>query len=99
VKSDDIPVVKAALTRKINEARHTLVIVGEDCNKQHKAHREIGYRNWQIFEIVRSKANGNRLVAVKLDKGNVSPAELLNAGADWAMGFTYDAIKKALDGK
>lgn len=55
IQSDSIPVVKANLTKKIKEATYTLVIVGEDANKLHKDHKEIGYRNWQNFEIAKSK--------------------------------------------
>ncbi len=57
IQSDDIPTVKAALTTKIRAATHTLVIVGVDGNKQHADHQAIGYRNWQNFEVAKSKPN------------------------------------------
>jgi hypothetical protein len=65
INSDSIPVVKAALTRKINEATHTLAIISEDANKQHKEYLEIGYKNWQNFEIAKSKAAKLKLIAEK----------------------------------
>lgn len=85
------------LTRKINQATYTLIIVGKYANSQHPDYRKIGYKNWQNFEIAKSKENTNKLVVVKIDKSNTSPEELLNSGASWAMSFTQAAIIKALD--
>ncbi|EIU7824642.1 TIR domain-containing protein [Vibrio vulnificus] len=97
INSWDIPVVKAGLTKKINSATHTLVLVGKEANKKHKDSKEIGYKNWLNFEIAKSKANKNKLVAVKLDRTNESPEEILGAGASWAMSFNEGSIIKALD--
>lgn len=97
IQSWDIPTIKASLTRKINQATYTLVIVGRYANSLHRDHREIGYRNWLYFEIAKSKANHNKLVAVKIDRGYTSPDELIGAGATWAMSFNRDAILKALE--
>lgn len=96
IQSSDISRIKAGLTTKINEADITLVIVGEDCNKSHPDRYAIGYKNWQIFEIEKSKAAGNKLVAVKLNIYNDTPSELYGCGVSWAMSFTFDAIKKAI---
>ena len=96
IQSYNIPTVKGALTAKIQAATHTLVIVGVDANKLHADHKAIGYRNWQNFEIAKSKS-GNKLVGIKLASTNVSPEELLGAGASWAMSFTETAIIKALN--
>ena len=89
--------VKAALTTKINGATYTLVIIGKEANKQHKDHVLIGYRNWINFEIAKSKAAKNKIIAVKLSREFDSPGEILNANASWAMSFTNDAIVKAID--
>jgi hypothetical protein len=97
IKSDNVAVIKANLTKKINEAIYTLVIVGADANKKHKDAAEIGYKNWQNFEVAKSKNNGNKLVGVKIDKSYESPEELLNAGANWALSFTQAAIIDALN--
>ncbi|MBE7106107.1 hypothetical protein COE51_17130 [Bacillus pseudomycoides] len=96
IDTDSVSVVKAGLTRKINNATHTFVIVGKEANKQHKDHKLIGFKNWINFEVSRSKDNKNKLVAIKLDKSNESPDELLGAGASWAMSFTQKAILDAL---
>lgn len=97
IQSWDISRIKAALTNKINQATYTLVIVGQYANSLHKDHNQIGYKNWLNFEIAKSKSAYNRLVAVKLDRENISPDELLGSGAEWAMSFTRDSIIKALD--
>jgi hypothetical protein len=98
VQSNDVGRVKAAITQKIRSATSTLVIVGEYANQPHKDRMLIGYRNWINFEIAQSKACGNQLVAVKLNRTFESPDELRNANARWAMSFSQDAILKAIRG-
>ncbi len=96
INSWNIPTIKAGLSRKINEADYTLVIIGEDANKLHKDRSLIGYRNWQNYEIAKSKELGKKLIAVKLNFNNESPDELIGVGASWAYSFTEDAIMKAV---
>ena len=96
IQSNDIPTIKSVLTRKINQAEYTLVIIGKYANEKHKDSNEIGYRNWQNFEIVKSKEN-NKIVAVKIDSSYESPEEIYGIGASWAMSFTQRAIIDALD--
>lgn len=97
IQSNDVSVVKAGLTRRINTTTYTLVIIGKEANKKHPDSYEIGYKNWINFEIAKSKQHGNKLVGVKIDRSYESPEELLNSGASWAMSFTQDAIIKALN--
>nr|VFK54755.1 MAG: MTH538 TIR-like domain (DUF1863) [Candidatus Kentron sp. TUN]VFK59578.1 MAG: MTH538 TIR-like domain (DUF1863) [Candidatus Kentron sp. TUN] len=97
INSSSVSTVKQVLSRKINEANYTVVIVGVNANKQHKDHKEIGYRNWLNYEIAKSKEHGNKLVGVKLYQLYESPEQLLNSGASWAMSFTQEAIVKALN--
>jgi len=97
IKSSRISVVKAALTRKINEATYTIVIVGSEANKEHPDSKEIGYRNWQNYEIAKSKENGNYLVGIKINSLNVAPDELKSAGAKWALKFELDSILTVLN--
>lgn len=96
IKSKDIAVVKAALTRKINEATHTFVIIGKEGNKPHKDLKEIGFKNWQNFEVNRSKLNKNKLLAIKLESHFDGPEELYGSGAKWAYSFTQGSIMGAL---
>ncbi len=99
IKSNSIPVIKANLTKKINQADVTIVLVGEDAKKLHKNWREIGYDNWQIFEIEQSKANDNSIIVVYLDSKYEAPDECYGCGAQWLYSFNeadiVDAIKKA----
>lgn len=97
INSYNIDRIKAALTNKIKDATYTLVIVGKEANKKHKDSNLIGHTNWINFEIARSKQYKNKLIAVKLDRNFVSPEELLNAEASWALSFTQDSIIKAIE--
>lgn len=97
INSSSVAVVKQKLSQKINAANYTLVIVGNEANKQHKDHKEIGYKNWLNYEIAKSKEHGNKIVAVKISRDNESPEELLGVGASWAMSFDRDKILKALN--
>ena len=98
INSWSVPVVKQVLSKKINEANYTLVLVGKEANKQHSDHKEIGYKNWLNYEVAKSKQHGNKLVAVKLSSTNTSPDELFGSGASWAMSFKQESIIKALNG-
>lgn len=97
IQSENVDRIKAALTAKINSADYTLVIVGVDCNKRHPNAMNIGCKNWQIFEIEQSKRAGNKIIAVKLNYYNDTPNELYNSDVSWAMSFTFEAIKKAIE--
>lgn len=97
IHSDNIPTIKAGLTRRINNTTYTLVIVGKEANTEHEDHVAIGYKNWINFEVAKSKEHKNKLVAVKIDKSYESPDELMGTGAKWAMSFTQDAIIKVLN--
>ena len=96
INTNNIGLIKGALSSKIGDATHTLVIVGREANKWHRHSALIGYRNWINFEIAKSKEYGNKLVAVKIDRTYESPEELRDAGASWAMAFNQDAILRAL---
>lgn len=97
IKSDSVSVVKGCLTKKIKEATYTLCIVGAEVNKRHPDSVEIGYTNWQNFEVARSVQNGNKIVAVKIDRRYESPEQLLRVGASWAFGFNQESVIAALD--
>ncbi len=97
IQSWDIPTVKAALTRKINTADYTLVIIGKEANKRHKDYIAIGSQNWINFEIKQSKRSNNKLVAIKLNAIYESPEEMIGSGASWAFSFSEATIIKALN--
>jgi hypothetical protein len=96
VKKEDIMHAKEVITSKIKETDYTFVITGKDANKENKFHEDIGYRNWQNFEIAVSKASNKKLAGIKLDKKFESPEEIVGCGVKSAMSFTKEAILKAL---
>lgn len=96
INSSNVGRVKAALTSKIKDATHTLVIVGQHSNDLHPNRSLIGYRNWINFEVAQSVSQGKRIAAVKLNRLYDSPTELLGANASWALSFTEANIIKAL---
>ena len=98
IQTNSVAVVKNVLSRKINEASAVIVIVGQDANKLHPDWREIGYRNWQNYEIAKSKALGKKLIAVQLNSSYPYPEELINANATRVYSFTQDGIIKAVRG-
>lgn len=87
IKSDDAAAIKRAISAKINAATYFLCIIGTKTSKS----------DWVAWEIDKAKDLSKRLVAVKTSSTNDTPAGLLGAGASWAMSFTFDAIKKAVD--
>lgn len=97
IDTNNVGRIKAALSAKIHQATHTLVLVGKEANKMHRHARLIGCRNWINFEIAKSKEYGNKLVAVKLDRLNESPEQLYNSNASWAMSFSQESIIRALE--
>jgi hypothetical protein len=97
INSENVGRIKAALTQKLRAATHTLVLVGRHANEPHPQRALIGNTNWINWEIAQSKAAGNRLVAVKLDRSFDSPSELLGAKASWAMSFGEPEILQALE--
>ena len=78
----------------------TLVLVGASAEAQNICDPrwlETHKSDWVAWEIDKAIELKRVLIAVKTDRLNTSPANLLNAGATWALSFTFDAIKKALD--
>lgn len=86
INSTDATAIKSVLSRYINQGTIFLVIVGKKTYKS----------SWVRWEINKAVGLGKRIVAVKTDRENTSPDELLGVGASWAMVFTYDAISKAI---
>jgi hypothetical protein len=87
IDSTDSATIKRAISAKINNATYFLCLVGEKTNKS----------KWVKWEISKAVELKKKLVAVKINSTNETPSELLGVGAKWAMSFTFDAIKKAID--
>ena len=88
VDSTDAAAIKRVISARIGGATHFLCLVGK---KTHSS-------DWVAWEIERAKELKKKLVAVKIDSENTSPSGLFGAGVSWAMSFTFDSIKKAIEG-
>ena len=87
VDSTDAGAIKRVISRRISGATRFLCIVGEHTYKS----------GWVKWEIEKAVELNRKLIAVKTDSEYTSPDAILGVGASWAMSFTFDAIKKAVD--
>lgn len=89
INSSNAGTVKASLATKMKTATHLLVLVG----------KESAGSSWIAWEIERAKEDDTKLkiAAVKLAKGNATPAGLLGISTAWATSFERDRIVDALD--
>ena len=87
INSEDAKYIKSQIKPKIKAADYLLCIVGA----------ESASSDWIRWEIQTAIDEGKALIGVKTDKSNKSPLELLNNGSTWAMSFTLEAIRKAVD--
>ena len=87
VNSEDAAYIRSVIKKKIESADILLCIVGEETHKS----------GWCSWEIETAKSLGKSLLGVKTSPGNTSPSELLGSGASWAMTFTLDGIKEAVE--
>ena len=97
INSNNVGRIKAALTAKIKNATHTLVIIGKEANKLHWKNQLIEFRNWITFEVYQCWLNKNKIIAVRIDRENEAPEKCLNIGAKWVTGFSEAGIIKALN--
>ena len=97
IQSSEVSRIKAALTTRIRQSTHTLVIVGAEANSYHPDRDEIGERNWQWWEIEKSCVEGNGLIAVKIASAYTAPDPLYQKNATWALTFRVESIVKAIE--
>lgn len=88
VNSTDAAAIKRVISARISNASHFLCLVGQETHRS----------QWVAWEIERAKELKKKLVAVKIKRTNTSPSGLLYARVSWAMSFTFDSIKKAIEG-
>jgi len=88
VDSAEAGPIRASLTKKMKEATHLLVLVGQETYDS----------DWIEWEIARAKKDDVKLklAAVKLARANKTPSGLLNVGTSWATSFNRDRIVEAL---
>lgn len=87
VNSTDAGPIKRVISQRIAACPRFLCIVGKHTHKS----------SWVAWEIDKAIDLKRKVIAVKTDKSNVTPTGLYGVGATWAMSFTFDAIKKAID--
>ena len=87
IDSNDADYIKRRIKEKIDASTHLLCIVGKHTSKS----------KWVDWEIRTAIALKKKLIGVKIEKENTSPQSLLGGEATWALSFTFDSIKKAVD--
>jgi exopolysaccharide biosynthesis protein len=87
VDSTDAGYIKSQIKRQIEASTHLLCLVGKNTHKSK-------WIDWEIRTAIQLK---KKLIAVKIEKDNVTPPVLLNVGATWALSFNFDAIKIAVE--
>ena len=87
IDSTNMAVIKKNIFSQIYSADYFLCIIGTKTNKS----------DWVKWEIDKAVELGKKIIAVKIDSTNTSPDEILKVGASWAMSFTFDSIKKAIN--
>ena len=87
VDSTDAVEIKRVISASVRAATFFLCLIGKETHKS----------QWVAWEIAKAVELKKRLVAVKIDKDDVSPAGLLNQGASWTLSFSVDGIAKAID--
>ena len=87
VNSQDAGPVRRVISQRISSCPRFLCIVGT----------KTYLSDWVAWEIDKAVELNRKLIAVKTGRSNSSPANLLGEGASWALSFTFDAIKAALD--
>lgn len=96
IKSDSVAIVKQVLSTKIGEANYMIALIGKHSDDYHKDCYEIGYKNWQAYEIAKNKEKNNKLIVVKLDSSYIVPDEAYGQGAKFINSFDQNAILNAL---
>lgn len=97
IQSESVSTIKQVLSTKIGDANYMIAIIGKHSNDEHPDSDEIGYKNWQAYEIAKNDEKGNGLVVVELDSSNSVPTECYGIGAEWVYSFSEEDIKSALD--
>lgn len=87
VDSTDVAAIKRVISARISNSTYFLCIVGKHTHKS-------GWIAWEIGKAVELK---KKIVAVKTAKDNDTPSALYGVGAKWALSFTFDSIKNAID--
>lgn len=97
IQSESISTIKQVLSTKIGQANYMIAIIGKHSIDTHPDSDEIGYNNWQAYEIDKNNEKSNGLVVVKINSSNSAPDEAYGVGAKWVNSFNLDDILDALN--
>jgi hypothetical protein len=86
VNSTDAAAISRVIAARIGSCTRFLCIVGQHTSQS----------AWVVWEINKAIELRKALIGVKIDRNYATPSPLLNAGARWAMAFTFESIKTAL---
>lgn len=92
----DISIQRTIITKLIRSVNAVLVIVGRNSDKIHTRSKEIGYRNWQNFEVAKAREYKKKIIVVDIDPTFSQPSELAGAGYLKVPHFDHDSILKAI---
>lgn len=87
INSDNATYIKRVIKTKISDCSVFLCLVGENTHNS----------DWVKWEIDTAVELGKKIVAVKIKSTYTSPVNLYGVGAKWALIFSYESIKKALN--
>lgn len=87
VNSTDAGPIRRAISKRISACPRFLCIVGKHTHRS-------GWVAWEIQKAVELK---KKIIAVKTDRSNTAPPALYGVGARWALSFTFESIKKAIE--
>jgi hypothetical protein len=87
VNSTNANYIKSVIKPKIQRSTHLLCLVGEKTYNS----------DWVTWEINKAVEFEKKIIAVKIKSTYTTPMALYGVGASWAMSFTFDAIKKAVE--
>ena len=87
VNSNDAAPIRRVISARINNSNIFLCIVGVYTHTS-------GWVNWEIRKAIELN---KKIVAVKINSTNNSPTALAGNTNAWAMSFTFDSIKNAID--
>lgn len=87
VNSTDAGPIRRVISQRIGACPRFLCIVGKHTSKS----------SWVAWEIDKAVELNRKIIAVKTDRSNTTPAGLYGVGAAWAFSFAFNAIKDAID--
>lgn len=88
INSEDATYIKRVIKERIRDCQVFLMLVGKNT----------GDSDWCMWEIEKAVELNKKIVSVKIDPAYVTPIDLFGIGTNFVSGFTYEKIKKAIDG-